>query len=119
MPTYTYRCKSCEQEFDQLQRIKDPLLKKCPSCGKETLIRLIGGGGGLVFKGSGFYKTDYTKSKTTSGSSSSSRPTSKETKTEKSSDSKSESKTETKSESKSDSSSGKKESSSGKASDSK
>ena len=61
MPTYTYRCKSCGNEFDELQRITEAPLVRCPSCNKDTLIRIIGGGGGLVFKGSGFYLTDYKK----------------------------------------------------------
>jgi putative FmdB family regulatory protein len=62
MPTYLYRCKSCSQEFDEFQRIADEPLKTCPSCKKDTLIRIIGGGAGLLFKGSGFYQTDYKKS---------------------------------------------------------
>ena len=59
MPTYDYRCKSCGFEFDELQRISDDLLVKCPNCGKDSLIRVIAGGAGLHFKGSGFYLTDY------------------------------------------------------------
>ena len=59
MPTYTYRCKSCGHEFDELQKFNEQKLVRCPSCNNDTLIRVIGGGAGLVFKGSGFYKTDY------------------------------------------------------------
>ena len=62
MPTYQYRCKSCSFEFEELQKNSDKPLKTCPSCKKETLVRNIGGGAGLVFKGSGFYQTDYKKS---------------------------------------------------------
>ena len=100
MPTYAYRCKNCNYEFDQLQRIKDDLLKKCPSCGKDTLIRLIGGGGGLVFKGSGFYQTDYKKSNTSGGPAPESKSAKKKSKTESKSESKSESTSEAKPESK-------------------
>jgi putative FmdB family regulatory protein len=59
MPTYHYRCKSCKNEFEELQKMSDDPLKVCPSCHKHTLVRLFSGGGGLVFKGSGFYITDY------------------------------------------------------------
>lgn len=61
MPTYAYACKSCEHEFDQFQSMKDDHLKVCPACGKKTLKRLVGGGAGLIFKGTGFYITDYKK----------------------------------------------------------
>ena len=64
MPTYGYRCNSCSHEFEELQSFSDPLLTSCPVCHKDTLVRMIGGGAGLVFKGSGFYLTDYKKSST-------------------------------------------------------
>lgn len=64
MPTYSYSCKSCEHEFEELQSISEERLLRCPSCGKDELMRMIGGGSGLVFKGSGFYLTDYKKSST-------------------------------------------------------
>lgn len=60
MPTYTYRCKKCKMQFDSFQSIVDPPLKICPSC-KGELERVITGGSGLIFKGSGFYITDYAK----------------------------------------------------------
>jgi putative FmdB family regulatory protein len=60
VPTYTYRCKKCKMQFDSFQSIVDPPLKICPSC-KGELERLITGGSGLIFKGSGFYITDYAK----------------------------------------------------------
>ena len=59
MPTYEYKCDACGHQFDQLQSIKAEPLKKCPACGKAKLRRLIGTGAGLIFKGSGFYITDY------------------------------------------------------------
>jgi len=58
MPTYEYECKSCGHNFDAFQNIKDEPLKTCPKCGKEELHRLINGGTGIIFKGSGFYATD-------------------------------------------------------------
>ena len=59
MPTYEYRCTSCKHEFEHFQSMKDKTLKKCPSCGKNALERLIGTGAAVIFKGSGFYQTDY------------------------------------------------------------
>ena len=59
MPTYHYRCKSCKHEFEEVQRMSDDPLKVCPACNKHTLVRLFSGGTSLVFKGSGFYITDY------------------------------------------------------------
>src|SRR5882672_3119327 len=59
MPTYDYHCDACEHEFEHFQSIKDDLLKKCPECGKPKLRRLFGTGAAIVFKGSGFYQTDY------------------------------------------------------------
>jgi putative FmdB family regulatory protein len=61
MPTYEYRCKSCLHEFEELQKFSDEPLTRCPSCHKDSLVRMIGGGAGLMFKGSGFYLTDYKK----------------------------------------------------------
>ncbi len=59
MPTYDYVCEACRNEFEHFQSIKDEPLRKCPACGKKKLRRLIGPGAGIVFKGSGFYQTDY------------------------------------------------------------
>lgn len=61
MPTYQYECSGCGHEFEVLQSMQQPKLKKCPQCGKNRLARLIGTGGGIIFKGSGFYATDYKK----------------------------------------------------------
>jgi putative FmdB family regulatory protein len=63
MPTYDYRCEACRHEFDVFQSITDAALKKCPKCGKGKLRRLIGAGAGIIFKGSGFYETDYKRSR--------------------------------------------------------
>ncbi len=59
MPTYEYICKSCGHEFEKFQSITAEAIKKCPECGKNTAKRLIGKGAGVIFKGSGFYETDY------------------------------------------------------------
>ncbi|MFA7230229.1 MAG: zinc ribbon domain-containing protein [Victivallaceae bacterium] len=59
MPTYEYECGSCRKKFDIFQSMKDSPLVKCPECQKDTLKRLIGSGAGIIFKGSGFYCTDY------------------------------------------------------------
>jgi putative FmdB family regulatory protein len=61
MPTYQYECTKCGYLFEEFQNITDKPLKKCPRCGGK-LRRLISGGVGLIFKGSGFYVTDYKKS---------------------------------------------------------
>ena len=59
MPTYDYVCEACNHEFELFQSIKEDAKSKCPECGKNKLRRLIGPGAAVVFKGSGFYKTDY------------------------------------------------------------
>jgi putative FmdB family regulatory protein len=59
MPTYEYRCNACKHEFEQFQSMKDKPLRTCPACKKAKLERLIGTGGAIIFKGSGFYQTDY------------------------------------------------------------
>src|SRR6476661_9963072 len=59
MPTYDYECKACGHTFDELQSFSDPPLTKCPACKKNKLERLFGGGGAIIFKGTGFYETDY------------------------------------------------------------
>lgn len=59
MPTYDYRCGNCEHEFELFQKMSDAPKRKCPKCGKNTLERLIGTGAAVLFKGSGFYQTDY------------------------------------------------------------
>ncbi len=59
MPTYQYLCNGCGHEFEKFQSIKASALRKCPECRKMQLNRLIGAGGAIIFKGSGFYQTDY------------------------------------------------------------
>jgi putative FmdB family regulatory protein len=59
MPTYEYVCEGCGHEFEELQSFKDEPLKVCPKCHEERLRRLFGTGAAILFKGSGFYETDY------------------------------------------------------------
>lgn len=59
MPTYDYVCDACGHAFEQFQSMKDDALTDCPACEASALRRLIGGGSGIIFKGSGFYETDY------------------------------------------------------------
>ncbi len=59
MPTYEYQCEHCGHKFEQFQSIAARPLRKCPMCGRQGLRRLIGTGAGIIFKGSGFYQTDY------------------------------------------------------------
>ncbi len=58
MPTYEYECERCNHRFERFQRISEPPLRRCPKC-RSMVRRLIGPGGGIIFKGSGFYQTDY------------------------------------------------------------
>ncbi len=59
MPTYDYLCDNCGHKFEKFQSISARVLRKCPACGRRQLKRLIGTGAGIIFKGSGFYQTDY------------------------------------------------------------
>jgi putative FmdB family regulatory protein len=59
MPTYDYLCDACGHQFEEIQSFSDKVLVKCPACGKKKLRRLFGTGAGIIFKGSGFYETDY------------------------------------------------------------
>ena len=59
MPTYDYQCAACGHEFELFQQMSASVKKKCPACGKLKLKRLIGTGAGIIFKGGGFYETDY------------------------------------------------------------
>jgi putative FmdB family regulatory protein len=83
VPTYEYECRQCGDRFEQFQSMKDEALKKCKKCGGE-LRRLIGTGAGILFKGSGFYQTDYRsksyrdKAKSESGEKKSDKPAPKE-----------------------------------------
>ena len=59
MPTYDYECDACGHKFEHFQSMKDDALTKCPECKKKKLRRLFGAGAAVVFKGTGFYQTDY------------------------------------------------------------
>ena len=61
MPTYEYVCAKCGHEMEAFQSMKDAPLRLCPVCSRRTLKRQVGGGAGLIFKGSGFYINDYKK----------------------------------------------------------
>ena len=103
MPTYDYQCGACQHEFEVFQSISAKIMRKCPECGELKLKRLIGAGAAVVFKGSGFYQTDYRsesykkRAAEDSSSSSSSKSDSKSetpSRTSRKSDSKSETKSE-------------------------
>lgn len=59
MPTYEYACQACDHQWEEFQGIKAEPTKVCPACKKKKAQRLISAGGGIIFKGSGFYQTDY------------------------------------------------------------
>jgi len=84
MPTYDYKCKECENEFEKFQQMTDKLVRKCPKCGGKVQ-RLIGKGAGVVFKGTGFYETDYKKNPVSSKPSESSEKSTENSKTKSSS----------------------------------
>ena len=86
MPTYEYKCTKCGHTFEAIQRMTDAPLTRCPKC-KGTVRRVIGGGMGVIFKGSGFYSTDNKKgSALTGGNGSSSKDKEKKTEASASSD---------------------------------
>lgn len=95
MPTYDYECDACGHTFELFQQMSESVKKKCPDCGKPKLRRLFGTGAAIVFKGSGFYQTDY-RSDSYKKAAEKDKPAS-----ESKSDSKSETKSESKSEAKS------------------
>ena len=78
MPTYEYVCESCGHDMEVFQRMSEDPLQQCPSCETPSLKRKIGLGAGIIFKGGGFYETDFKDRKGSSGSSSSSTPPKKE-----------------------------------------
>jgi putative FmdB family regulatory protein len=59
MPTYDYECEACGHTFEKWQEMSAKKLRTCPVCRKPRLVRLVGGGAGVIFRGSGFYETDY------------------------------------------------------------
>ncbi len=67
MPTYEYVCDGCPHEFEVFQSMNDDRLKTCPECNEDKLRRKIGTGAGIIFKGSGFYETDYKRDKSSKG----------------------------------------------------
>ena len=79
MPTYDYVCDACGHAFEEFQYIKEEPLRKCPECKKLKLRRLIGAGAAIVFKGSGFYQTDYRSDSYKKGESSAKSSTSSST----------------------------------------
>jgi putative FmdB family regulatory protein len=98
MPTYDYVCDACEHEFELFQSMSEAVKKKCPECGKLKLRRLFGTGAAIVFKGSGFYQTDYRSDSYKKGAEKDKKPS--ESKSESKSDSKSKSDSSSKSETK-------------------
>ena len=91
MPTYDYECNNCGHTFELFQSISEAVKRKCPQCGKLKLQRLFGTGAAVVFKGSGFYQTDYRSDSYKKAAENDKKST------EKKSESKSKSKTESKS----------------------
>ena len=108
MPTYDYECDACGHEMELFQGINDPVKRKCPECGKSKLRRLFGTGAAIVFKGSGFYQTDYRSDSYKKGEKAAKEA--KSDKSDKSDKSKSESKSESSSSSNKKPDSGKKDS---------
>jgi putative FmdB family regulatory protein len=103
VPLYEYQCKACKHIFEKIQKFSDPLVTKCPKCGKEEVEQMLSAPA-IKFKGSGWYVNDYAKKGSKGGSSSSSSGDggSSEVKSESKSESRSEGKSESKSESKSE-----------------
>ena len=99
MPTYDYRCKGCGHEFELFQSMSAKPERTCPKCGRKTLERLIGTGAALLFKGSGFYQTDYRTESYKKGAEADKKPAT-ETKPETKPEAKAESKSDSKADSK-------------------
>lgn len=95
MPTYEYQCEACDERFEVFQSITAKPLRQCPECGKSKVKRLIGTGAGILFKGSGFYETDY-RSESYKKAEKAEKDAAKPKSDEKKSDTKSESKPESK-----------------------
>ena len=99
MPTYEYKCDACGHQFERFQSIMAPPVKRCPECGKAKVRRLFSVGAGLIFKGSGFYTTDYRDKSYTDqakADSSGGADSKSETKSETTGDAKADTKTESK-----------------------
>ena len=97
MPTYDYECNACGHEFELFQSISAPVKRKCPECGKLKLRRLFGTGAAVVFKGSGFYETDYRSDSYKKGAEKEKKASEKSSDKKKSDDTSSTKKTESKS----------------------
>jgi len=113
MPTYEYLCAACGHAFEEFQSMTARIRRTCPECGRKRLDRLFGTGGGVIFKGSGFYETDYKRKSPPGGKKDESRSDAKpdarnDAKPESKSESKPASKPEAKSDSKGDSGSDRK-----------
>lgn len=100
MPTYDYVCDACGHEFEEFQSITEPVLRKCPECKKLKLRRLFGTGAAVVFKGSGFYQTDYRSESYKSGAEKDKPKSESSEKSDKSDSKSTEKKTDTKKEAK-------------------
>ena len=74
MPTYEYKCDACGHQFEHFQSITAEPIRVCPACGAEAAQRVLSGGSGLIFKGSGFYITDYKNKKSSASKSKKSKP---------------------------------------------
>ena len=83
MPTYDYICNDCEKIYEYFQSMSDAPIRECPECKKNSLRRVISGGTGLIFKGSGYYLTDYKNKKTQSSENKKSNKKKKDNKTKK------------------------------------
>jgi putative FmdB family regulatory protein len=101
MPTYDYRCDNCGHELEVFQSMSAAPLRKCPECGRQKLKRLIGTGAGVIFKGGGFWQTDYPSESYKKGADAE-KPKPAETKSESKSETKTEKKTDKKTEKKTD-----------------
>ena len=83
MPTYDYICNNCENMYEYFQSMSDAPKKECPDCKKDSLRRVISGGTGLIFKGSGYYLTDYKNKKSESSDDKKVKPKKKDKKVKK------------------------------------
>ena len=97
MPTYDYKCSKCDHTWELFQSITAKPVKKCPECGKQTAKRVIGPGAGIIFKGSGFYQTEYRSDSYKKGAEAAKKATESSTKSDSGGDTKSTTKSESKS----------------------
>lgn len=88
MPTYDYKCGKCDHTWELFQSITAKPVKKCPECGRQTAKRVIGPGAGIIFKGSGFYQTDYRSDSYKKGAEAAKKASESSTKSDSGSDSK-------------------------------